>query len=77
MIIIFACGCPPMKVSDDTNAPPICPCGERRIRDVKAPAPRFRGVCQGPSAVSVRLDPIVVDVAPAGPLKLKEPTDAE
>ena len=76
MTITFACQCAPLTVSDVGDTPPVCRCGERRISDVKAPAPRFRGVCQGPSATYTHAEPAIVNVAPAGPLRVKGPTNA-
>lgn len=47
--LTFACG--HRFTLDDANTAPICPaCGERRVSLVTAPAPRFSGFCQGPSA---------------------------
>ena len=67
----FACGhTQPHAPESDVVA--ICvTCGERRVRHVQAPAPRFRGLVKGPSATTTVLEPIAVPVAPGGPL-LKE-----
>lgn len=65
--VTYACG-HTANVSAKGDVPPICECGERRVSRVKAPAPRFRGVCQGPSAVTVDLPAMPVSVAPGGAL---------
>ncbi len=71
----FACGHAPADVDTANDTPPVCTvCGERRIGRTFAPPPRFRGACQGPSAVTEMLDAMPVgDAAPKGPLMLKEP----
>ena len=70
MTVFFACG-HQVTLGDPGETPPVCACGERRVRDVKAPAPRFRGACQGPSAVLEALPAMPVNAAPSGPLVLK------
>lgn len=71
--ISFACG--HRIQADDFDHPPVCPaCGERRVQHVVTDrAPRFRGSALGPCAT---FDPtgsaVVVNVAPAGSLALKE-----
>lgn len=47
--LVMACG-HSLDVSDAGNEAPVCACGERRVASVKARAPKFRGVCQGPHA---------------------------
>ena len=47
-------------------------CGERRVSRTVAPAPRFRGVCVGPSATREDLGPLALSVAPSGGLPLKD-----
>lgn len=72
--IRFACGHPVLTVEDIGQAPSCAACGERRVQSVVTDrAPRFRGSVTGPCA---SFDPhggaVVVNVAPAGPLALKE-----
>ena len=73
MTIYFACG-HSAKLTEPGDQPPVCACGERRIAQVEARAPKFRGFCQGPTAVRASLQALPVMVAPDGPLKLKEQT---
>lgn len=68
--ITFACG-HQGQASATADAAPVCHCGERQIRRVVARAPRFVGTCTGPYCETKAVDPAVVDLAPAGPLKLK------
>ena len=59
--VTFACG--HASKLDDTAALAVCPeCGERRVRAVKARAPKFRGVCLGPHAKFESLAGIPVTV---------------
>jgi hypothetical protein len=61
------------RVGVNQVASPVCPtCGETRIARVSAPPPKFRGACSGPYAATAHLDPAIVNVAPKGPLQLKE-----
>ena len=69
--IRFTCG-HVVAVSDDAKSPPVCGCGERAVASVKARAPRFVGACVGPYAETKVLPPETVDLAPGGPLRLKE-----
>lgn len=58
----FACG---HRFSIDPSAlsAPICPtCGERRVSRTSAPAPRFVGVCSGPSAERVALEGLPIAI---------------
>jgi len=56
----FACG-HRFSIDPSVTSAPICPtCGERRISRTTAPAPRFVGVCSGPSAESKVLEGIPV-----------------
>ena len=72
MMVSWACG-HRGDVPEAIQSSPVCPdCGDPRIRDVKAPAPRFVGVARGPSVTSKVLEAIALDLAPRGPLKLKE-----
>ena len=49
MTVKFACG--HELTMEDATAAPLCPtCREHRVSRVWAPAPRFRGLCTGPSA---------------------------
>ena len=57
----FACGHTLTSPDDMTHAQ--CPaCGERRVSRVTAPAPRFRGLVDGPCAT--------FEVLPAVPVRL-------
>ena len=70
--IRFKCG-HDSQLSDTFMTSPVCHCGETQITYVMSSrAPRFTGACSGPHATHTRVDPAVVDVAPAGPLRLKE-----
>lgn len=60
-------------MSETADSPPVCPqCGERTVARTFARAPRFRGACSGPYAETVAVEPGVVNVATAGPLRLKQ-----
>lgn len=69
MTIVFACG--HRLQSDDTLTPPVCRCGEDRVRDVKIRPPRFRGSVRGPCAAVDALPAMGLDLAPAGALRMK------
>ena len=57
--LTFACG--HTQAYEDGAA--ICRvCGERRVSQAKAPPPRFRGVCVGPTATYDALPAIPVGV---------------
>jgi len=59
--LTFGCG-HTTKVPDDALIA-VCPtCGERRVQQVKARAPRFRGVVNGPHATFEALPGIHVSV---------------
>lgn len=74
--IRFSCG-HEGQLSDSIQTTPVCPCGERQIAFVQpSRPPRFVGTCSGPYAEFKALDPGIVNVAPSGPLKLKDPSDA-
>jgi hypothetical protein len=61
------------QLNEQFNGTPICPCGETQIVFVKpSRMPRFTGACTGPYAAFAPLEPAVVNVAPAGPLVIKE-----
>lgn len=64
--LTFACG--HGQAWSDGQEPRCEQCGERRVSRVTAPAPRFRGVCTGPSATREDLGPVPVSVAPSGAL---------
>ena len=71
--VTFACG-HRAQVGTNVDTQPCCPeCGERTVQRVKARAPRFVGVATGPYAETKALDAIAVNLAPKGPLKIKEP----
>ena len=69
----FACG-HEIKIGENGNSTPVCPCGEKRVSSVQARPPSFSGACRGPYAVTKSVTPAVVNLASAGPLKLKEQT---
>lgn len=71
MKVTFACQ-HTMTVGDNPSGTPICGCGETRIQSVHARAPRFTGACSGPCAEFKNLEPIAVNLAPGGALRLKE-----
>jgi len=60
-----------------TAAAPVCVvCGETQIvRTIPTRMPSFTGTVRGPFATTTNLEPGVVNVAPAGPLMLKEDRD--
>lgn len=61
------------RLSESVSASPRCHCGETQIVYVKtARPPRFSGAASGPYAEFKAVDPAIVNVAPAGPLRLKE-----
>jgi hypothetical protein len=47
--VTLACG-HVVKLDDGSVAPSCVECGETRVTQVKAPAPRFRGAALGPCA---------------------------
>lgn len=58
----FACG-HRFSIDPSVNAQPTCPaCGETRVSRTTAPAPRFSGYCQGPSAEPKALEPIPIAI---------------
>lgn len=65
----FACG-HKSEVGASAEATPTCGCGETRIVRTMARAPRFVGACSGPYCETQAVDPAVVDLTTAGPLKL-------
>lgn len=67
----FACG-HEQTLGDGGEHVPVCICGERRVQRTTAPAPRFRGACQGPQAIYESVSGVVIATAPSGPLALKE-----
>lgn len=69
--VTFACG-HSGETKETVDAPPICGCGETRIRQTTARAPHFRGACSGPYAETRGVEPGIVNVAPGGPLVLKQ-----
>ena len=61
------------QVPDTVSASPRCHCGEMQIVYAKPNRPpRFSGVAVGPYADFKAMEPAVVNVATAGPLRLKE-----
>ena len=69
--VTFRCG-HAGTVSETAVTAPVCGCGETQVVRTVARAPRFRGTCTGPYAETVALDPGVVNVAPSGPLRIKQ-----
>lgn len=68
----FRCG-HSAQLGDATTGSPRCQCGETQVTFVKpSRQPRFSGVATGPYAEYKAVDPAVVNVATAGPLRLKE-----
>ena len=71
--IRFKCGHSGV-LSESFMTSPVCRCGETQIVYVQpSRAPRFTGACTGPHAEFRAVDPAAVNVAPSGPLSLKEP----
>lgn len=68
----FACGHTTTVTATATSAPLCVVCGESRVQSVQTPPPRFTGACRGPYAETTAVEPGIVNVAPAGPLRLKE-----
>ena len=69
--VTFACG-HTLNIGENPQAAPVCVCGESRITRTKSRPPIFRGVATGPYTETKAMDPGVVNVASAGPLRLKE-----
>lgn len=59
--VTFQCG-HVVDLDPDRTAEIHCLCGERSIIRVEAPPPRFRGHVSGPSAETVPLEPIALDL---------------
>ena len=73
VVITFACG-HHSSIPTNADSAPTCPeCGDMQIRRVKARAPRFVGVATGPYCETTALTAIPVNLAPKGPLTIKEP----
>lgn len=69
MKLLFRCGHDGMFRENQT---PTCPtCGEKGVSRAFAPAPRFVGTATGPHVTTQALEPITVNLAQSGPLKLK------
>ena len=71
--IEFVCGHSVIAPDDVSQAPACQICGDRRVRDVIAPAPRFRGAVSGPQATPGDVTGPPPNLAPGGPLPIKEP----
>jgi len=70
--VTFACG-HTLAIGENPQAPPVCAeCGERQITRTVCRPPVFRGVATGPYCMTQAMEPGVVNVATAGPLRLKE-----
>lgn len=48
--VCFACGCPPLRATGDEEQIQCPHCGETRVVDVLARAPKFTGHARGPCA---------------------------
>lgn len=59
-------------VSETAVTAPVCGCGETQVVRTFARAPRFTGACSGPYAETRAVDPGIVNVAPSGPLRIKQ-----
>ena len=54
------------------GASPVCgTCGARQVSRTVAPAPRFRGVCVGPTATQDDLGAVPMGLAPSGALGME------
>lgn len=60
--IRFACGHGFTLASDPQSAPTCPTCGETRISRTTAPAPRFTGLCSGPTAETRALAAIPIAI---------------
>jgi hypothetical protein len=70
--IRYVCG-HTATISETVNASPVCACGERRIAMVDPRRmPRFTGTVTGPVSEYQALEPGTANLAPGGPLKLKD-----
>jgi len=68
----LACGHGDIQIDPGSENRPVCPmCGERRVRHVIAPPPKFSGLAKGPHAIGGSTDPIATNLTTAGPLRLK------
>ena len=74
MTVTFRCG-HSVILPRDVAIAPVCHCGERVVSRVDDAKPRFTGVCTGPFAETQDMPGAIVDVAPAGPLRLKPPKE--
>ena len=74
MTITFRCGHQTTLPRDVASAR-MCECGERIVSRVEGAKPVFRGVCTGPYAETQDLPGTLVDVAPAGRLRLTPPKE--
>ncbi len=72
MTIDFACG--HRVEADESVTTAICPqCGDRRVGSVKVRRPRFHGACLGPCAdYDPTVTAVAVNLAPKGPLRMKD-----
>ena len=71
--LVFTCG-HTAQIGDRADSSPRCAaCGCVQVaRAISSRLPRFTGTCTGPLAEFKALDPGVVNVAPGGPLTIKE-----
>ena len=65
MTVTFACQ--HTQPLEQVDTIPICRvCGERRVQIIQAPAPRFTGICRGPSATFEALASVGVPLSESG-----------
>ena len=74
MTVTFRCG-HAVILPRDTALTPLCYCGERVVSRVDDAEPKFVGTCVGPYAETQDLPGALVDVAPAGRLRLTPPKE--
>ena len=78
MRLDFSCG-HTLTAEDGAAIEPTCPaCSCRQVSHVQVRPPRFVGSCTGPHAEFVPdVKPVKVDLAPSGPLPLKQHKDKD
>lgn len=74
MTVTFRCG-HSVILPRNVSVAPRCLCGERVVSRVEGAQPHFTGTCAGPFAETTDLPGAVVDLAPAGPLRLTPPKE--
>lgn len=68
MTLHFACG-HAAPFSEKRGG--VCHCGDRRVVAVEGDRPQFIGTATGPHVTTQALEPIAVNLAPKGTLRLK------